>query len=188
MIRMLTGQIVHRFIDGVVLDVNGVGYEVFVPSNLQSKLGEKVVVHIYTHVREEALNLFGFLTEAERILFVNLLSVSGVGPKSALHIIGHGVVAVEAAIRGSDVAFFQSIPRLGRKTAQKIIVDLQPKLGAESEFSLAAIGSVEYDVREALLSLGYDERSIGPVVAELDEGVSLEEGLKKSLQKLGSQR
>lgn len=190
MIRTLTGEVVYSFEEGVVVEVGGVGYEVLAGSNTASQvIGKKAMrLHVYTHVREEALQLFGFLTIDERQLFIQLLAVSGVGPKSALHVVDRGVSAVQAAIRGSDVAFFQSIPRLGKKTAQKIIVELQPKLGAESAFELTPLGSVKHDVKEALLSLGYDERSIQAVLGEVEESSGLETAIKKALKDLGRKR
>ena len=188
MIRLLTGQPTLFLPEGVVLDVQGVGYEVFLTlqSSRSIQAEQKVTLHIYTHVKEDALQLFGFLSTEERALFLLLLSVSGVGPKTALGVLNNGSSAVEQAIRQSDVAFFQSVPRLGKKTAQKIIVELQSKVGKENELSLAPESSLQLDLREALLGLGYDERSIASVVQKVDTELSIQQALKWALKTLGS--
>ncbi len=190
MIRTLTGRPQAFFEEGVVLEVGGVGYEIFLdqPTQRQLETVEQTTLQIYTLVREEALQLFGFRSADERQLFVQLLSVSGVGPKSALHVLANGAAAVRQAIRHSDVAFFQAVPRLGKKTAQKIIVDLQSKLGAEAELDLAPPGSLKHDLREALLGLGYDERSIQSLMRSVDDSWSIEVALKWALRELGAKR
>jgi Holliday junction DNA helicase RuvA len=100
----------------------------------------------------------------------------------------NGAAAIRQAIRNSDVAFFQSVPRLGKKTAQKIIVDLQSKLGVEAELDLAPPGSLRHDLREALLGLGYDERSIQSVTRQVDESLPIEAAPKWALRELGAKR
>lgn len=190
MIRMLSGRLVSLFDEGVVVDVHGVGYEVFISGSTLRQLShaQEVTLHIYSHIREDLFHLFGFLSVEERQLFVQLIGVSGVGPKSALHIVDRGVQSVVEAVRGSDVAFFQAIPRLGKKTAQKVIVDLQPKLGASVAFSLTPLDSLRHDVHEALIGLGYDERSIQTVINDVDESMGLEAAIKQTLKLLGAKR
>jgi len=187
MIRLLTGKPLVWPQDAIVIDVHGVGYEVWVPTKQKVYLADKdeVTLHIYTHVREDAFTLFGFIDAFERQVFVQLLDVSGVGPKSALAVMDKGAEAVILAIQQSDVSFFQSVPRLGKKTAQKIILELQSKVGSLREFSLAPANQLTSDVREALLTMGYDETSIDQVLSKLEPDWDVAQALKWSLQNIG---
>ncbi len=188
MIRLLTGTIVETFGEGIILDVQGVGYEIWLGPQARQQLlvGQTASLPIYCHVRQDVLQLFGFLDTDQRQLFTQLLAVSGVGPKSALQITDRGGEAVRQALRASNVAFFQSIPRLGKKTAQKIIVELQSKFGATTEWSLPPIDSIQYDVREALLGLGYSEAAIQAVLPQLEQDWPLAQAIKFALKQLGS--
>lgn len=187
MIRLLTGRPVSVASDSLVVDVHGVGYEVWLPAQqLQlARQRNEVTVHVFTYVREDALVLYGFLDAWERRLFEQLLSVSGVGPKSALAVLDKGAEAVVTAIQQSDVAFFQSIPRLGKKSAQKIILELQSKVGSLQEFSLAPQNQLTQDVRDALLNMGYNEAAIGQILPELQPDWNVAHALKWSLQNIG---
>lgn len=190
MIRLLNGQVQLVALESVVIDVQGVGYELFLPVSLLRSLvsqGEKAKrqFHVYTHVREDALELYGFSTAADRNLFVQLLSVSGVGPKSALAVLDKGAASIVEAVQNSDVAFFKSVPRLGKKTAQKIILELQSKLGSLAELNLAPESEIKRDVREALLSMGYASTDVEQILSQLDQGLKLEEALKWALQNIG---
>lgn len=187
MIRLLTGQVALVTSESVVLDVSGVGYEVYLPvSDLRQAAIEKALtVHVYTHVREDALQLYGFSGDAERNLFVQLISVSGVGPKSALGVLDKGASEIIEAIQNSDIAFFKSVPRLGKKTAQKIILELQSKVGALQELSFGVQNQLTRDVRAALVNMGYDEQSIDDVVSQLDPDWDVKMALKWSLQHIG---
>ncbi len=190
MIRLLTGKPIVWQEDAIVLDVRGVGYEVWVPTKQKILLMDKqeVTLHIYTHVREDAFTLFGFLDAFERQVFVQLLDVSGVGPKSALAVMDKEAEAIILAIQQSDVSFFQSVPRLGKKTAQKIILEMQSKVGSLQEFSLAPQNQLTSDVREALLTMGYDETSIDLVLSQLDPDWEVAYALKWSLQNIGKSK
>ena len=129
--------------DGLVLDVNGVGYLVAAtPSVLRrAGTGSEVTVETYMHVREDALQLYGFADGAERELFVHLLTVSGVGPKVALAVVsGSPTAELRKAIALGDHARFQAIPGIGKKTAERIVLELKEKLGALPEPALAAVG------------------------------------------------
>lgn len=184
MIRILIGQPEPVASDALAIMVQGVGYEVFVgPRTRQALLLKQVAtVQVYTHVREDQLHLFGFETAADREMFIRLLSVSGVGPKSAMMIIDNGVAAVVKAIQTSDVAFFQSVPRMGKKTAQKIIVELQSKVGKLEELNLSPENSMQQDLREALLGMGYNSARVDQLVREVDPGFDIAQAVKWSLQ------
>lgn len=187
MIRLLLGSVILVNTDSLVLDVNGVGYEVYVPSSSlsQASIEKQLQLHIYTHVREDVLQLYGFTDEAERNLFVQLLEVSGVGPKSALAILDQGAQQVIAAIQNSDVGFFRSVPRIGKKSAQKIILELQSKVGSLQELTFSAQNQTTKDVREALLSMGYNEAAVDEVIRQIDPDWEVKQALKWALQHVG---
>jgi Holliday junction DNA helicase RuvA len=190
MIRSLHGTIQALLLDAVILDVHGVGYEVLCTKRaFQGKsVGEELSLSIYTHVKEDALQLFGFLAEEERALFLLLLSVSGVGPRTALQVLHAGGSSVVQAIRSSDVAYFQSSPRLGKKTAQKIIVELQSKVGDSSDISFLLPNSVSRDVEEALQQMGYSGSALQPVLQKIQPDWTLEYALKWAIQQLRQNR
>lgn len=186
MIRTLSGTVQTIFLEGLVVDVHGVGYEVWMPPRQLShfSVGESVLVHIYTHVKEDAIELYGFASVEDRQLFVLLIGVSGVGPKTALGVLNDGYQAGVEAIRQSNVAFFQSIPRLGKKTAQKIILELQSKVGGEGGIAFELQSPVVQDVQEALESMGYTLTDIQPLLHQIEAGWTAEQALKWSLQQL----
>src|SRR5919202_3920989 len=136
MISRLRGEVVARSPSGVVVDVAGVGYLVNPTASLRSRAepGAEVVVETYLHVREDSLQLFGFVEAAERELFELLLSVNGVGPKVALAIVsGSSPAELRRAIALEDTARFQAIPGIGKKTAQRVVLELKEKLADGGE-------------------------------------------------------
>lgn len=174
MIGYLQGLVKRVSVEKLVIVVNGVGYEVNVTSGVGSKavLGEDMELFIYTHVREEALELYGFKSETELTTFKLLIGVSGVGPKTAMMVMDRGGEAVQKAIIKADVGFFTTIPRLGQKNAQKIIIELKNKMGGMVDLDLGGnIGETE-EVVEALKGMGYSSREINDAVknipAEMD--------------------
>ena len=174
MIGLLRGRLLEKRPNQVILDVSGVGYLVAVPLSTFAALGElhaEVTLLIHTHVREDALSLYGFLSAREKHLFELLLGASGVGPTLALKILsGMNVEELVPAIRGGDLGRLTRIPGVGRKTAERMVVELKDKLAAvvvESEKPAAASpAGVEADVKSALVNLGYDERTAEAAVAE----------------------
>ena len=175
MIGLLRGRLLEKRPNQVILDVGGVGYLVAVPLSTFATLGElhaEVTLLIHTHVREDALALYGFLSAREKHLFELLLGASGVGPSLALKILsGMNVEELVPAIRGADLARLTKIPGVGRKTAERMVVELKDKLEAvavEAEKPAAAASSAgaEADVKSALINLGYDERTADSAVAE----------------------
>ncbi len=174
MIGLLRGRLLEKRPNQVILDVGGVGYLVAVPLSTFAALGElhaEVTLLIHTHVREDALSLYGFLSAREKHLFELLLGASGVGPTLALKILsGMNVEELVPAIRGGDLARLTKIPGVGRKTAERMVVELKDKLEAvaiESEKPApASPAGVEADVKSALINLGYDERTAESAVAE----------------------
>jgi holliday junction DNA helicase RuvA len=161
MIAHLRGTLLAKHPNQAVVEAHGVGYDVVISVPTFSELpgeGAEVALHIHTHVREDALSLFGFLRLAEKKLFEKLLTVSGIGPKLAITILS-GMAADEmvGAIRGGDVARLTRIPGIGKKTAERMVLELRDKLpaAADAQVSLAQASPVEEDVISALVNLGY---------------------------------
>jgi len=155
MIGSLRGRLISRRPDNVSIEVNGVGYHVNVPLNILSNLpeeGSNVFLHIYTHVREDALQLYGFSTEDEKKIFTTLLGITGIGPKMALNILS-GISHNDfiEAIEKEDVALLCRIPGLGKKTAHRLILELREKLPAAEKPK----DRVFEDTLSALVNLGY---------------------------------
>jgi holliday junction DNA helicase RuvA len=195
MIGQLRGRLADKRPSQVLVDVSGVGYLVQVPLSTYAALGElhtEISLLIHTHVREDALALYGFLSSREKHFFELLLSASGVGPSLALKILsGMSVEDLVPAIRGSDLARLTQIPGVGRKTAERIVLELKDKLQAvtvatEKQVATSPAGT-EADVVSALVNLGYEVRIAEGAVAEAKREVgtaNFERLLRVSLQVL----
>lgn len=189
MIAQLTGTAVQTTRNPMVIDVHGVGYAVHVPQPLLSSTpaGSAVTVLTHTYVREDALMLFGFSAHSELTLFQLLLSVSGIGPKTALSVMDRGVTAIHRAITSSDVAFFQEVPRLGKKNAQKIIIELKSKLGSTSELDLSDDGQLQgNELVDALLAMGFDRKEAAAAAKRTPSEGTLESRLKLALKAMNT--
>src|SRR5256712_4920405 len=197
MIGQLRGRLAEKRSNQVLVDVGGVGYLVQVPLSTYAALAElhsEVTLLIHTHVREDALALYGFVSAREKHFFEMLLSASGVGPTLALKILsGMSVEELVPAIRGSDLARLTKIPGVGRKTAERMVVELKDKLEAvtvETEQSAASSpAGIEADVISALVNLGYDgraaETAVGDAKREAGAG-NFEKVLRGALQSLST--
>jgi Holliday junction DNA helicase RuvA len=197
MIGQLRGRLTDKRPNQALVDVGGVGYLVQVPLSTYAALGElhtEVTLLIHTHVREDALSLYGFLSSREKHFFEMLLSASGVGPSLALKILsGMSVEELVPAIRGGDLARLTKIPGVGRKTAERIVVELKDKLDAVTvEVERPAASSpagIEADVVSALVNLGYEARAAEGAAAEArrENGAgNFEKLLRASLQSLSA--
>ncbi len=190
MIGLLKGKVELLQRPFVIIDVNGVGYKVLVPESVYSKLSleEKIRIFTYTYVREDTLDLFGFLEAEDLGLFESLLTVSGIGPKTALNIFSFGERKdiIEAIIKG-DVTFFTSVPRLGTKNAQKIIIELKNKMGSSVELDLSGKDLLENaEVVQALKNFGFSVSEAQRAVREVKkDGLSTEERIRLALKALG---
>ena len=186
MIAQLRGRPVARTAEGLVLDVGGVGYVVqATPSALRKADGAgEVTLLTYLNVREDALQLFGFAEPAERELFVQLLAVNGVGPKVALAIVsGSPAAELRRAIVLQDAARFQAIPGIGKKTAERIILELKERLSAEPVPISTAAGSPPHVVaRDALVELGYSVAEAEQALAATDPDLPPEERVRLALR------
>lgn len=187
MIGRITGTIAHREADGsVIVDVQGVGYEVFVPAGtagrVEAEPGQSVSFHIHTHVREDALTLFGFATAEDRAAFRALLKVSSIGPKLALAIIGVlNASELQDAIARQDKAAFKGISGVGKRTVERILLDLQDKLdfatSGKTGVRLRAVPSAESSSSDtvvgALVNMGYKrseaEAAVGTAMSVSDD-------------------
>ena len=162
MIAHLRGKLLAKHPNQAIVDTGGVGYDVTISVPTFSDLpaiGAEVALHIHTHVREDAIALYGFLRSAEKVLFEKLITVSGIGPKLAITILS-GMAADEmvGAIRGNDVARLTRIPGIGKKTAERMVLELRDKLPETAPAAIAAappMSVMEEDVLSALVNLGY---------------------------------
>jgi holliday junction DNA helicase RuvA len=196
MIGQLRGRLADKRPSQVMVDVGGVGYLVAVPLSTYATLGElhtEVTLLIHTHVRQDTLALYGFLSSREKHFFELLLGASGVGPSLALKILsGMTVEELVPAIRTSDVARLTKIPGVGRKTAERMVVELKDKLEAVTiaeDKQPPSKAGVEADAVSALTNLGYDVRAAEAAVAEGKRAVGIanfEKLLKAALQALST--
>ncbi|WP_018130823.1 Holliday junction branch migration protein RuvA [Effusibacillus pohliae] len=199
MIAFVEGIVEEVAIDQVVLNVNGIGYRVFVSGTTAYSMqaGSRERLHTHQHVREDGIVLFGFKTRQERDLFVRLLNVSGIGPKGALAVVGSAPIAdVVAAIQEERIDFLKKLPGIGQKTAQRMILELKDKLDdlrlpgfdGISEHAQAGFARGDSELFDALLALGYNEKEARGVVRalakEIEDGIPLESLIKQALQLL----
>ncbi|OGG01429.1 Holliday junction DNA helicase RuvA [Candidatus Gottesmanbacteria bacterium RBG_16_52_11] len=188
MIGTLTGSVDRSGINPALIRVGGVGYLVHMPPGSLSKITSgEVTVHTHLHVRDDALELYGFLTLSELDMFTMLLTVPGIGPRTALLVIDRGVDRIKDAVSGSDTDFFLGIPRLGKKNAQKIIIELKSKIGSVRDLDLSgAAPSETKEVFDALAELGFAKPEILQALKKLDAGdVTVEAKLRHALKILG---
>jgi Holliday junction DNA helicase RuvA len=197
MIALLTGKIAHKSPEYIILDVNGVGYRVQIPFSTYYELpegGAQISLNIYTHVKEDAISLYGFRTADEKIFFQLLISVSGIGPKLAKDILSNiQVKELASAIVRGDLARLSAVPGIGKKTAERLVLELKDKVqklefvgsSAGGEY-LAPTPGIEEDVASALINLGYKEAVVRKALAELrvSPDDSMEQVLKQALKLL----
>lgn len=195
MIAQISGTLAHKVAGEIVVDVGGVGYQIFIPLNVfyrLPELGGAVRLHVYTHLREDALQLFGFQETAEKQVFLQLNGVAGIGPKLALNILS-GIPAAELmrAVKDGDQARLLSIPGVGRKLAERMIVELRDRFanleGQTSESPVQGRDSqVVQDAVSALVNLGYRKAEVEKHVRESVQAgeQSLEEVIKEVLRRM----
>lgn len=197
MIAVLRGRVLEKQVNRVIVDVSGVGYDVAVPLSTFYALGEPgadVTLRIHTHVREDQLALFGFLTPLELVMFERLIAVSGIGPKLALAVLS-GIEPRELvkAIQLGDVARMMSIPGVGKKTAERIVVELRDRLPKALEASIGAApplspgDALRDDVASALVNLGYHRQAVDKVLDRVladGESQEFERTLRTALKEL----
>jgi holliday junction DNA helicase RuvA len=199
MIAHLSGKLLEKQANSVIVDVGGVGYEVTIPLSTFYEIGEPgtdIELRIYTHVREDAIQLFGFKTTRERDLYLKLISVQGIGAKSGVTMLsGMSADEIVSAIRSNDLGRLTAIPGVGRKTAERLVIELRDKVGdlaaAAAASSMASdelpADAVFDDALSALVNLGYQraaaERALKKVTQE-GADMSVQKLLRRSLQVL----
>lgn len=193
MIAFLSGKLLEKQANSVIIDVNGVGYEVTIPLSTFYEIGEigaDVSLRIFTHVREDALQLFGFKTEREKQLYLKLISVQGIGAKSGITMLsGMSADEIIVAIRTDNLARLTAIPGVGKKTAERLVIELRDKLNDISSASVQEsvgtanenlpVDAVYEDALSALTNLGYQRNA-----AEKTLKQAVQEGTELSVQKL----
>jgi len=185
MISYLNGKVINVRENYAIIETGGVGYKVSINHELASRLhpDENAKVYIYTHVREDIFALYGFKNLEELDFFEMLISVSGIGPKAALNILSVAPIEkIRASIQNQDPALLSSVSGVGKKTAEKVVIELKNKLGATGSFF---VGEKAEDVYDALMQLGFRQAEIGGVLAELPSDLKkTEDKLKYCLARL----
>jgi Holliday junction DNA helicase RuvA len=168
----------------IIIENNGIGYIVIVPNPYNYKLDTIYTIYLYQHVKEDAIELYGFLSWEEHDLFLKLITVSGIGPKSALSILASATVSeVYRAIEARDDKYLKKFPGIGPKAAQQIILDLKGKL-AEPEVLVNRLDSKLNDVVDALMALGYSKKEVTGILAKLDNTKDVSTLVKEALRLL----
>jgi Holliday junction DNA helicase RuvA len=181
MIARLRGTVVARTAAGLVVEVGGVGYLVAATPRVSARVGEEATVETYLHVREDALQLYGFASAEERELFELLLGVSGIGPKVALAIVsGSPPAELRRAIARDDLARFEAIPGIGRKTAQRVVMELKDKLAGPALTGPVGEGTL---ARDALVELGFSVVDAERALADVDATLPVAEQVRSALQR-----
>ncbi len=191
MIGYVRGKVSYLFPDSCFIDVNGVGYRVFIPQSTRQNLskGNETTLFTYLNVREDALLLYGFSSQQEYDLFILLTSVSGIGPK-----VGLGILSAISpqefilAVTQKNFGLLTKIPGIGKKTAERIVLELKDKIGEADPDSVMAVstqetaGSIQAEALQALLSLGYTQQELAPVLRKSAGAASVEEIIKSALK------
>ena len=199
MIGQLRGQLIQKRPNEILIDVQGVGYEVFIPLTTFFELpgeGSEVALKIHTHVREDALTLFGFLTQREKDFFLKLISISGIGPKLAVGILsGARVEELAQAVAEGNLHRLTAIPGVGKKTAERLVLELKGQIApfllaepVEAAGAAAPPSALEEDVVSALVNLGYPraaaEKALSTILRSPESGRTFEDILRSTLRLL----
>lgn len=186
MYAYLKGEVSRITPQNVVVEVQGIGYLLYVANPYSYKIGQEILVHIYQHVREDEISLYGFQDVTQKELFMDLISVKGIGPKTALVILAATrVEEFQRAVVNKDVTYLSKFPKIGKKSAQQMILDLEKKyenIGITSDNLVAGTSSEE--LLDALISLGYDKQAVNKVAKKIDLSLSLEDQIKEGLKLL----
>ena len=187
MIAYLQGEIVRKDIDSAVIDVGGVGYGIFMISEDLNNLhlGSRAKIYVYEYIREQAYDLFGFIEPTTKRFFEQLLDVNGVGPKMAMSLLSIGQASsIKRAIAGGDTKYLQGANGVGKRVAERIVVDMKDKVGLlSSDDSIAFLRADEDDeAQQALIGLGFSPVDAAKALANIDKKLSTEERIKQALK------
>jgi Holliday junction DNA helicase RuvA len=188
MIGRLAGTIAEKTPPQVLIDVGGVGYEVDVPMSTfynLGALGERAVLLTHLVIREDAHQLFGFLSAEERGAFRQLIKISGIGPKMALALLsGLSVAELAQAISRQELGRLTKVPGIGKKTAERLLLELKGKLGPDLALPVTVANDAQADILQALVALGYSEKDAASALKVLPPDVGVSEGIKLALKRL----
>jgi len=191
MIAHLVGTVTEKFLNSIIIDVHGVGYELTIstPDSEQTNLHDEVKFYTYHSVRENTEELYGFLSLAAKKLFEMLISVNGIGPKAAMAILSLGTAEdVRNAIANTDAAFISKASGVGKKSAERVIVDLRDKVGQPSHYGATVTdfalptAAPDDEALDALIALGFPLKEATAALAEVDPSLSVEERIKLALK------
>ena len=190
MIAYLEGKIISTNLDYVVLDVGGVGYGIFVSDDDRSKLkvSASQKLYIYEHIREQSHDLFGFISQDDKNFFEKLIEVNGVGPKMALNMLSIGSIKeLRLAIASGDVKFIQIAPGVGKKLAERVVIELKDKVGLVSKVSASDMLDGDYvsskdEAFSGLVALGFSDQDAKNALAKVDKSLSTEQRIKEALR------
>jgi Holliday junction DNA helicase RuvA len=179
MISHITGTIVEHFDRGVILENNGIGYEIFTTS--APSVGDNCTLYIHEVIKDDTHDLYGFMTKKERLLFTLLIGVSGVGPKTALNMLSlYDAETLGSMIRQSDTRGVSLTPGIGKKTAERLVIELKDKMALFTQET----SKEQTDLYEALLSLGYKDHIIKEIIPHIDTTLSLQQQIGSALRQL----
>lgn len=188
MYSFLKGNIVEIEAKNIVLEVNNIGYEIFVSNPYSYQKTKNILIYTYQKVAEDDLSLYGFKTKQEKEMFLDLISVKGIGAKTALIILEvTTIVNFKAAIINKDIAYLMKFPKVGKKSAQQIILDLENKYKNDAlavKNLSPTIDSEDSEVLEAMEALGYDAKKVKKLLIKLDKDLTIEEKIKECLKLL----
>ncbi|MAF92325.1 MAG: Holliday junction branch migration protein RuvA [Bdellovibrionaceae bacterium] len=185
MIARIRGKVLCIEEESLVVDVQGLGYELFCSANTMDQIlpGDDVDLQVFTHVREEVLQLFGFIDRSEKSLFLSLCKVNGIGPKMAMQILsGARPEMIISWIDQGDVKALMKLPKLGKKKAEQLVLSLKGKLVMEEDAqSVLKLSPEKQDLKSALMNLGYNEEQVEGAIKEIGDFSGLENGIRKGL-------
>ncbi|MEC9281070.1 MAG: Holliday junction branch migration protein RuvA [Bdellovibrionota bacterium] len=185
MIARIRGKVLSIEEESLVVDVQGLGYELYCSANTMDQIlpGDDVDLQVFTHVREDVLQLFGFIDRSEKTLFLSLCKVNGIGPKMAMQILsGARPEMIISWIDQGDVKALMKLPKLGKKKAEQLVLSLKGKLVMEEDAQSALKLSPEkQDLKSALMNLGYNEEQVEVAIKEIGDFSGLENGIRKGL-------
>ena len=182
MYSYIKGIIVDQLSNYIVIDNNGIGYQIFVPNPFSFELNKEALVYTYNYIREDEYSLYGFKTIEEKELFLKLINVKGLGPKMAMPMLATGsITGIMDAIERENILYLKKFPKIGEKVARQIILDLKGKLNITA---IAAETSNYDELIDVLESLGYKNSEIKKIITNVDNNKSLEEQVKEALKLL----
>lgn len=168
----------------IIIDNNGIGYQIYVPNPYNFIIDKEYTIYTYAHIREDEYTLYGFKEKEEKDLFLKLISVKGLGPKMALPMLATGSISMlEEAIESENISYLKKFPKIGDKVAKQVILDLKGKLGVIST-SAVAKNNESNELEEALMALGYKQIDIKKIINKISKDLSLEDQIKEAFKLL----